>query len=284
MASGSEPASNLDVDSASRFWRIDGHRIRYAEFRSDSSKRPLLICNGLGMSLETLLPFVEKYHKRTIIIFDAVGVGLSSAPLLPKRIQDHARYTDRLMDKLGYEEADVMGISWGGMLAQQLAHDNEQRYKHLVLTVTCAGGLTLIPGSPVAMLELGFPLRKFSQSYRDKILPTLYGGITRSEVHHAVEHSNRNVMGSMWGYFAQLMSGGAWTSLHWLHKLQQPTLVLSGKDDPLIPEINQRILARQIPNARIHHVDCGHLLFITQLDEVTDLMDEFFSDHEIECH
>jgi len=61
----------------------------------------------------------------------------------------------------------------------------------------------------------------------------------------------------------QLLAMIGWTSVPWLWRLRQPTLVLSGTDDPLIPASNARLLAHLIPNAQLELVDDGHLLVVT---------------------
>ena len=67
-----------------------------------------------------------------------------------------------------------------------------------------------------------------------------------------------------------------WTSLPWLHKLPQPTLVLNGDDDPIVPLINGRILARRIPDARLHVVrGGGHLFLLERPAETADLVTQF---------
>ena len=69
---------------------------------------------------------------------------------------------------------------------------------------------------------------------------------------------------STWGYLGQLFAIGGWTSLPWLGSLRQPTLVLAGDDDPIVPLVNGRILAWRIPNARLHVVDGGGHLFLLE--------------------
>jgi pimeloyl-ACP methyl ester carboxylesterase len=61
----------------------------------------------------------------------------------------------------------------------------------------------------------------------------------------------------------QLLAGVGWSSLPWLGLLKQPTLVMAGTDDPIVPSINGRILARLIPNARLVMIDDGHLFLVT---------------------
>jgi hypothetical protein len=72
------------------------------------------------------------------------------------------------------------------------------------------------------------------------------------------------------------MSG--WTSLPWLWSLPQPTLVLMGRDDPLVPPINGHILAGLIPNAELRMIDDGHLFFVTRPAETAAMIEAFLAD------
>jgi pimeloyl-ACP methyl ester carboxylesterase len=80
------------------------------------------------------------------------------------------------------------------------------------------------------------------------------------------------------GYLYQLLAMAGWTSLPWLRSLPQPTLVLMGIEDPLVPPINGRILARLIPNARLQMIDDGHLFMVTRPGETARIIEEFLSD------
>ena len=77
------------------------------------------------------------------------------------------------------------------------------------------------------------------------------------------------------GYMYQLLAMVGWTSLPWLRSLRQPTLILMGRDDPLVPVVNGHILARLIPNARLEVIDDGHLFIVTQPLETARRIERF---------
>ena len=77
------------------------------------------------------------------------------------------------------------------------------------------------------------------------------------------------------GYLYQQMAFCGWTSLFWLPRLRQPTLVLGGRDDPLVPLVNSRILAWLIPRAKLHIVNDGHLFLMTGSQVATPLIRKF---------
>jgi pimeloyl-ACP methyl ester carboxylesterase len=69
-----------------------------------------------------------------------------------------------------------------------------------------------------------------------------------------------------------------WTSLPWLWSLPQPTLILMGSDDPLVPPINGRMLALLIPNAQLQMIDDGHLFMVTRPVETAAMIEAFLAD------
>ena len=105
-----------------RILRIGGRALRVAVREGTSGRPPLLLCNGIGASLELLQPFVDALDpRRGVIRFDMPGIGGSPAPVLPYHLAASAPLLAGLLDQLGYQQADVLGISWGGGLAQQFA-------------------------------------------------------------------------------------------------------------------------------------------------------------------
>jgi pimeloyl-ACP methyl ester carboxylesterase len=84
-------------------------------------------------------------------------------------------------------------------------------------------------------------------------------------------------VGSPRGYLYQLAAGAGWTSLPFLPLLRQPTLILSGDDDPLIPLANARLLRMLIPHARLHVYHGGHLSLVTEAAELAPVVDRFLT-------
>ena len=106
---------------------VHGHRIRYAVRAGDTSRPPLLLLNGLGANIELALPFIDALDAPSVITYDVPGVGGSPTPPSPYRPSNIARLTAELLDHLCFEEADVLGVSWGGAIAQQFAFQHSSR-------------------------------------------------------------------------------------------------------------------------------------------------------------
>ncbi|MCG8434504.1 MAG: alpha/beta hydrolase, partial [Gammaproteobacteria bacterium] len=106
---------------------------------------PLLLFNGIGANMELAEPFISALKDREIIAFDAPGIGGSGNWLIPRRFSGIAKLTAKMLDRLGYREVDVAGVSWGGALAQQFVKQYAGRCRKLILAATSPGAL-MIPG------------------------------------------------------------------------------------------------------------------------------------------
>ena len=247
-----------------RFVEVDGVRLR-TSVRGQGP--PLLLITGLGASLDLAEPFERALTTLGVqaISFDAPGVGQSTAYRRPRRMRGVASTVEQLLDALGYDQVDVLGVSLGGVIAQQLAHQAPQRVRRLVLAAT-GPGLGGLPGSPRVLLTLATPRRYDQPDYYRRVAGRIYGGAARRDpdvlLHGSVARFVERP--STWGYLGQLFAISGWTSLPWLGSLRQPTLVLAGDDDPIVPLVNGRILARCIPNARLHVVRGGGHLFLLE--------------------
>ena len=157
-----------------------------------------------------------------------------------------ARLALALLDELGFDRVAVLGYSFGGMVAQQLARSAPERVDRLVLAATTCG-MGAVPGRPEALAALWTPWRYYSASYFDLVAPTTFGGRARAGVESAQREVRLGRPPSMIGYGQQLFALAGWTSLPWLHQIASPTLVICGDDDPIVPVVNGRVLARRIP-------------------------------------
>jgi poly(3-hydroxyalkanoate) depolymerase len=243
-----------------RILAVGGRTLRVSVRDGTPGRPPLLLCNGIGASLELFQPFVDVLDpRRPIIRFDMPGVGGSPAPVMPYHLITLPSLLAGLLDQLGYQQADVLGISWGGGLAQQFALSRPDRVRRLVLVATGPGSL-MVPARPSVLMRMLTPRRHRDPGYAARIAGELYGGSARQDpiVARDLLHATTR-LGSARGYFYQLIATMGWTSLPRLPKLRPPTLILAGDDDPIIPLVNARIMHRLIPRSRLHVYHGGHL-------------------------
>ncbi|RZT94926.1 poly(3-hydroxyalkanoate) depolymerase [Rivibacter subsaxonicus] len=240
---------------------------------------PLLMFNGIGANLELAGPLLSRLGAVEALIFDLPGAGQSPPPRLPYRLFSMARLACRLLDALGYEgRVDVMGVSWGGALAQQFAIQYPQRLRRLVLAATAIGPPAMIPGRPRVLLKMVNPQRYRDKGYMKRIAPELYGGDLRSRPEAIKLFTDHARAGHPTGYRYQMLAMLGWTSLPWLWRIRHPTLVLAGNDDPLVPLINARLHAWLLHDARLHVLDDGHLFLLTRAQQTADLISGFLAE------
>ncbi|MCZ2839833.1 poly(3-hydroxyalkanoate) depolymerase [Modestobacter sp. VKM Ac-2985] len=258
---------------------VGGRTLRVAVRPGDGTLPPLLLLNGIGASLEVLQPFVDALDpRREVIRFDVPGVGGSPKPVLPYTMMTFAPVVAGLLTKLGHRAAvDVLGFSWGGGLAQQFAVQHRRRCRRLVLAATGTGSL-MVPAHPRVLSKMLTPRRHRDPGYARAIAGEIYGGTMRQHPERAAEALHaQSRLGPRRGYYYQLAAGAGWTSLPLLRLIQQPTLVLAGDDDPIIPAVNPRLMARMIPGAELHLYRGGHLALVTEAPELAPVVDRFLS-------
>jgi poly(3-hydroxyalkanoate) depolymerase len=267
------PAEQMRIVSAG------GRTLRVSVRAGSPDCPPLLLCNGIAASLELLQPFADALDpRRPVIRFDMPGVGGSPAPVIPYHLHTLPGLLTGLLDRLGYQQADVLGISWGGGLAQQFALSRPDRVRHLVLVAT-APGVLMVPANPRILLRMLTPRRHRDPGYAARIAGELYGGSARDNplVARDLLHATTR-LGPARGYYYQLIAGVGWTSLPWLPKLRPPTLILAGDDDPIIPLVNARIMHRLIPRSRLHVYHGGHLELAADAERLAATVEAFLDD------
>nr|WHW29417.1 putative poly(3-hydroxyalkanoate) depolymerase [uncultured bacterium] len=258
---------------------VDGQMLKVATRTAPNAGKdrpPLLMFNGIGANLETGFPFFSALKHTNAIIFDVPGIGGSPLPALPYRPRTLARMAKRLMEILGHDEVDVSGVSWGGGLAQQFAHQYPKMCRRLVLAAT-ASGWTMVPGTPSVLSKMASVKRYTDPGYMRSIAADIYGGDFRGDRDLIKGHIKAMRPASNAAYSLQLLGMMGWTSIHWLWTLRQKTLIMAGTDDPLIPVINARVLHTLIPNSELELVDNGHLFLVTRPVESARSIEAFLA-------
>jgi 3-oxoadipate enol-lactonase len=234
---------------------------------------PLLLIMGLAADSTAWLFQVPELarHYRTIV-FDNRGVGRSSKPRGPYTIHEMADDAAGLLDVIGIERAHVVGVSMGGMIAQELTLRHPKRVRGLVLGCTfpepdaeaerqrqfslarfggrvTASGETEIDVSAVDPLMLFQHLlpRVFNQSFIDRELPKLlqiFGGALQ------YGFSLEAILGQV-----EAIMGHRATDR--LREITAPTLVITGDADLLVSPANSDVLARNIPGAKLVKIPGG---------------------------
>jgi pimeloyl-ACP methyl ester carboxylesterase len=171
-----------------------------------------------------------------------------------------------LLAELGVSRADILGYSFGGVVAQELARRHPSIVDRLILAATSAGWPSWPPRPHVTLLMMT-PARYHDRRLAKAIVPIVAGGRTTRERSVLMDSIDERVASppSTLGYFQQLCAITGWTSQPWLGRLEQRTLVLHGTDDPIVPVVNARWMARRIPRATLAEMpQAGHMLLIDE--------------------
>ncbi|HXQ24325.1 MAG TPA: alpha/beta hydrolase [Candidatus Acidoferrales bacterium] len=261
--------------------KVDSVELYYEEHGSGD---PLLLIMGLAADsvawMFQLPDFAQ--HYRTII-FDNRGVGRSAKPAGPYTIHQMADDTAGLLDVLGIARTHVVGVSMGGMIAQELVLRHPQRVRGLVLgctypepdadierqrefSVTQLGGRITASGEmqidvsaldPLTFFQHLLPA-VFNQEFIDTELPKLIQMFAGSlQYGFSLE--------AILGQVEAVMSHKATDRLH---QIKSPTLVITGDADRLVPPANSDVLATNIPGARLVKVPGGSHGFNFETPEI----------------
>ncbi|MCX7822416.1 MAG: alpha/beta hydrolase [Syntrophobacterales bacterium] len=258
---------------------VEGERRIYYEISGYG--RPLLFISGLSggsWSWYKQRPFFEAFYR--VITFDNRGAGRSWMPPGPYTMEQMAEDTLALLDHLAIEKVHVVGISMGGMIAQQLAATHPNRLSALVLGCTHCGKKRRIPPSPEVLSRLTNQEGLSAEEIVEKNIPLLFGNKCRSEHPEIVEEYKRNTLSSplqpLEAFQAQIAAINKFDVCSILDRITCPVLVITGKDDILVPPENSKILVELIPYARLVELEeVGHLLHLEAYDTFNRIVREF---------
>jgi 3-oxoadipate enol-lactonase len=250
--------------------QINGIELYYEE---QGSGDPLLLIMGLAADslawMFQLPAFAERYRT---IVFDNRGVGRSSKPAGPYTIHQMAEDAAGLLDHLGIASAHVVGVSMGGMIAQELALRHARRVRRLVLACTYGrpdaevgrqleSSLKLFGGTRGPNGEIQIDLSALDPlTFFQHLLPTVFNAqFIMTELPKLMQvFSGALQFGfSMDAILAQVAATQSHDTVDRLEQISAPTLVLTGDSDMLIPARNSEVLAERIPGAQLVKIPGG---------------------------
>lgn len=216
---------------------------------------PLVMVIGLSANVDWWEPaIIERLSRRyRLLLFDNRGAGRTEKPDMPYTISLMAQDTAALMALLGIERAHILGVSMGGMIAQEFALQYPDRVNKLILACTSCGGKESVSASPE---ELAFFMRREGSPEEIKrrlfriLFPEEFIASHAGELERFWERILKAPIPQE-AFFRQLGAIQTFSSCGRLAQIQAPTLVMTGNRDVLIPPQNSEILARKIPDARL---------------------------------
>lgn len=277
------PGAPEAPEALERTLSVAGRRIRVAVRPAvgqagPPATRPLVLVNGIGASLELFEPLVEALDPcREVVRFDVPGIGGSQGSPVPLPMSALSALLADLLDQLdevtgtSHRVVDLLGLSWGGGIAQQFALQYPRRTGRLVL-VSTGTGVMMVPARLGVLARMLTPRRYNDPSYRHRAGREIYIGEDQDRV-DALFAQVRPVRAS--AYLHQLFALTTWTSLPVLPLITAPTLVLAGRRDPVIPVVNAHLMGSLLPRGTVHLHEGGHLGLLTRPDELGPVVEDF---------
>jgi pimeloyl-ACP methyl ester carboxylesterase len=241
---------------------------------------PLVLIRGFASNADHWYCQLPELSARfRVLVFDNRGVGRSDRPQGPCTIPMMADDTVGLMDALGIPRAHVLGISMGGMIAQEMALRHPRRVMGLVLACTHCGGSRFVPPSVQVGQLLADYAATGSPEAAARAAACLFTPTTLRNAPEIVERytevSRRFPVetGVLLRQYDAIRGHDAWGRLP---RIQAPTLVITGDEDVLIPPENSRILAERIPGAVLRVIPGGgHQFMLEQAQAFNQAVVEF---------
>ena len=237
---------------------------------------PLLFFNGSGATLETSAPIIEQFRRQfDVVAHDQRGLGRTSIPPGPYTMSDYAADAAALLDRVGWATSAVVGISFGGMVAQEYAVTFPERVTRLALLCTSSGGagaasyplheLAQRPPSEQAAIALTLIDTRFTPEWlathpRDRALVDM-----RAERQPSSGDRRR-------GELEQLEARSHHDVWDRLPKVAAPTLVACGRYDGIARPANSEAIGSQIPGAEVRQYEGGHLFFVQDQTAMPDVI------------
>ncbi len=244
------------------------------------SGEPLLLIMGMsGTHLSWGEPFLALLERDfEVTVFDNRGVGRSARVDPGYAIADLADDTAALIEHLGHESLHVLGISMGGMVAQELALRHPQRIRTLTLGCTYSGG----EGSALSPPEVFQRLAESWQSGdRERALRTGWEinvsetFAQNEEAYAAFRKAALDLPVPIPVIMGQMQAIGGHDTAQRLEGIAAPTLVIHGTDDQMLPVVNGHMIAERVPGARLEILDgVGHLFWVEQPERSAELLRE----------
>ena len=239
---------------------------------------PLLFCNGSGATLESSAPVIRRFREHfDVVAHDQRGLGRTSIPPGPYTMADYAADAAALLDHVGWSRCAVVGISFGGMVAQELAVTWPERITRLALVCTSSGGagrpsyplheLAELPPDEQAARALTLLDTRFSPEWLASH-PVDRAIVEGRAQRNAVDKTGEQRRGEL----EQLGARRGHDVWDRLTNITCPTLVAGGRYDGIAPPANSEAIASRIPGAELRLYEGGHLFFLQDPAAFPDLL------------
>jgi 3-oxoadipate enol-lactonase len=226
-----------------------------------------------------LVPRLSARHR--VITLDNRGVGRTGVAPAPFDVARMAADVVEVLDAAGVEQVHLLGLSMGGLIAQEVAVTRPERVHSLMLAASHVGIPRATRSNPLAAAALLASVQLPPDERARVLEPFIYWpGTPRNEIER--DNEARSALPTTdAGFLSQLVASRDWTRADDLGELAVPTLVLHGRDDLLVPPSNAHQLAAAVPSSRLEILDeCSHQVFTDQERLAAEVVLAFTDDVE----
>jgi len=244
--------------------------------------RTLVMIRGLGSNLLSWYEQIDEFarHFKTVV-FDNRGAGRTDKPDAPYSIKQMADDTASLMDALGIARAALLGISMGGMIAQEFALHHQEKLACLILGCTHFGGAGVVQSAPDIVAAVVAGTGATSEQQR-KQLQAVFCDNTIEHRPEVVEKSNRiraQYPIPPFAFARQVQAISAFDASARLGSIKVPTMVITGREDRLVAPPNSKLIAERIAGAKLMELPGGHLFMAEYPEQFNRAVIEFVDAH-----
>ena len=242
----------------------------------------LAMIRGLGSNLTAWYEQVPEFAQHfRVLVFDNRGAGRTDKPDAPYSVPQMAADTAGLLDALKMDRVALLGISMGGMIAQEFALAHQDRLNCLILGCTHFGGSEAVSASP-PVIEALIAAEKANPEQRK--LQTRSGFTedaiaNRRDVIEKHEKVRAQYLIPPFAYQRQIQAVMGFDASARIGAIRVPTMVLTGTDDILVPPENSRLIAERIPGAKLKELPGAHMFFTERPREFNAAVIDFVKEH-----
>jgi len=240
----------------------------------------LLFLNGSGSTLASSALLIQPFAARfDVVAHDQRGLGRTSVPPGPYTMGDYAADAIALLDAVGWDRCRVVGVSFGGMVAQELAVTAPERVERLALCCTSPGGAG---GASYPLHELASLSGAERADIGTRLLDTRFdaewlashpGDRGLAEMMAARRADSDKRVDELRGETEQLLARARHDVCDRLYRVSAPTLIAGGRYDGIAPVANSEAIAARVPNADLRFYEGGHAFFAQDPKALPEILD-----------
>lgn len=242
---------------------------------------PVLLVHGYLANGDMFLPVIphleEKYR---LIVPDIRGHGRSAQVGQNMNISELASDLNLILNELGLEQVHLLGYSKGGIISQQFVKDYPEKVKTVTLCCTFSYKSMSVTERMQKTMAPYIVKRLGAKGLAKYVFKGMSGGAQMNDEAWG-QYKKMITMCDDEKIYQSVKTIMSFDSRPWLKSIKQPTLVISSKDDLVVPPHHQELLASEIPNARLRSIEgAGHALIFTHTTKFVEIVDKFWMEFE----